>query len=66
MDDFQVTVLRELGDIKALCATNQAKHEEDEHRIEALERTNARQWWFHALSPTLIAVAGIARKMGIV
>ena len=66
MDEFQKIVLIELGDIKALCATNKAKHEENEHRIESLEKTNARQWWFHALSPALLAIAGVARKLGAI
>jgi hypothetical protein len=65
MDNFEQTVLLELGEIKALCATNAAKQEESEHRIDSIEKTNSRQYWLHAISPAVLALAGIARKLGI-
>ena len=64
--DFEQTVLLELGEIKALCATNAAKQEESEHRLDALENTNKRQWWMHALSPVLLAATAFAKKSGLI
>jgi len=65
MDNFEQTVLIQLGEIKALCATNKAKQEENEHRLDALDKTNTRQYWLHTLSPAMLIIAGIAHRLGI-
>lgn len=34
-------------------------------RITSLEKTNVRQWWVHALTPAMLAMYGVARKLGL-
>jgi len=63
--DFELTVLKELGDIKALCADNKAKHEANADKIAGIEKTNTRQWWFHIMSPLFTLAYAIARKSGV-
>jgi hypothetical protein len=64
-DVFQREVLIQLGDIKALCATNAANNKALELRTGALESSNVRQWWVTAaIIPLLAVLHGIARRLG--
>lgn len=66
-DIFQREVLTQLGDIKALCATNAANNKALELRTGALESSNVRQWWVTAaiipFSPFYTALRGDSEPM---
>jgi hypothetical protein len=63
MNSFEAQVLRELGEIKVLCATNQADNKATTARVSGLEKTNTRQWWIHAAEGVIIFAVGVFRGM---
>lgn len=36
-----------------------------EGRVTKLEKAGDRQWWLHSISPALLAIYAIARKLGV-
>jgi hypothetical protein len=69
MTDFEATVLRELGEIKAAVATNAEKQNGHEFRLATLENYNTvqdnRAWVKSILGAAIVVVAHpIARKLG--
>jgi len=68
--DFEQTVLRELGEIKAAVATNAEKQNGHQFRLETLERYNDIQdsrAWIKSLVVGVAVLLGhpIARKLGL-
>jgi hypothetical protein len=65
-DTFQRDVLTTLGDIKALVAGQAASQAAQHERIEAIERSNVRQWWFSAaILPITGLLHAISKRLGI-
>jgi hypothetical protein len=65
-DSFQREVLIMLGDIRVLCATTAANQTAQHERIEKLEASNVRQWWFTgAILPVIGILHAIAKKLGV-
>jgi hypothetical protein len=55
-----------LGDIRVLCATTAANQTAQHERIEKLEASNVRQWWFTgAILPVIGILHAIAKKLGV-
>jgi hypothetical protein len=70
MNDFESTVLKELGEIKAAVATNAEKQHGHEFRLATLEEYNKTQdsrAWFKSLAVGIAVLLGhpIARKLGL-
>jgi hypothetical protein len=70
MNDFESTVLKELGEIKAAVATNAEKQNGHEFRLTTLEDYNKVQdsrAWTKAILMGLAVTLGhpIARKLGL-
>jgi hypothetical protein len=64
--EFELQVLTELGEIKAICATNAAKQEESEHRLDSLDRAQTQNWWLSVcIAPALALAHGAVRKLGV-
>ena len=66
---FEQEVLTQLGDIKALCATNKAENKAVSDRVTTVECKNTRDDWRHwitvvVLMPLMMVLHGFSRHMG--